>query len=265
MQQIQTKLYIEKNFAALSKQNEENAAEEEKKALHFSKHDKKHHTGKEDEVEKKIIPRHEVVRRLRERNQPIRLFGESDVDSAKRLNIIETSEPKENGMRNDFKTAMDKSEQESLNEIMNSIDAGDSHSGCARTEVEVKEEAIDFNEILELSKNPRERINDSLLVLKYIKFLVKRWGQDLNNRSLDEKLTVKGRIETALQSQTVAYLKPLCRKLKSKTIPEDIIDSLVRIFLSLIDRNYIKANEYFLEMAIGNGKFRGILGCFFVI
>ena len=195
-----------------------------------------------------------VVRRLRERNQPIRLFGESDADSAKRLNIIETSEPKENGMRNDFKTAMDKSEQESLNEIMNSIDAGDSHSGGTRTEVEVKEEAIDFNEILELSKNQRERINDSLLVLKYIKFIVKRWGQDLNNRSLDEKLTVKGRIETALHSQTVAYLKPLCRKLKSKTIPDDIIDSLVKIFLSLIDRNYIKANEYFLEMAIGNGN-----------
>ena len=193
---------------------------------------------------------------MKERNQPIRLFGESDVDSAKRLNIIETSEPKELGMRNDFKTAMDKSEQESLNEIMNSIDAGDPHMGTSRTEVEVKEEAIDFNEILELSKNARERINDSLLVLKYIKFIVKRWGQDLNNRSLDEKLTVKGRIETALHSQTVSYLKPLCRKLKSKTIPDDIIDSLVKIFLSLIDRNYIKANEYFLEMAIGNGNFK---------
>lgn len=156
-------------------------------------------------------------------------------------------------MRNDFKTAMDKSEQESLNEIMNSLDTGDSHSSTSRTEVEVKEEAIDFNEILELSKNPRERINDSLLVLKYIKFIVKRWGQDLNNRSLDEKLTVKGRIETALHSQTVSYLKPLCRKLKTNTIPDDIIDSLVKIFLALIDRNYIKANEYFLEMAIGNG------------
>jgi len=58
LQQIQTKLYIEKNFAALTKQNEENAAEEEKKT-HYHKHDKKHHL-KEDEVEKKILPRHEV-------------------------------------------------------------------------------------------------------------------------------------------------------------------------------------------------------------
>lgn len=58
MQQIQTKNYIEKNFAALTKQNEENAAEEGKKT-HYGKHDKKHHL-KEDETEKKILPRHEV-------------------------------------------------------------------------------------------------------------------------------------------------------------------------------------------------------------
>ena len=54
------------------------------------------------------------------------------------------------------------------------------------------------------------------MVLKYIKFIVKRWGQELNQRPLDEKLNVKGKIETALHSQTVSYLKPLCRKLKSK-------------------------------------------------
>jgi pre-mRNA-splicing factor 18 len=35
-------------------------------------------------------------------------------------------------------------------------------------------------------------------------------------------------------------------------MPDDILDSLTNIFLQLIDRNYIKANEYFLEMAIGN-------------
>lgn len=156
-----------------------------------------------------------MVKRLRERGQPIRFFGESDVDAAKRLNIIETSEPEENGMRNDFKLAMDKSEQESLNELMNSVNPDDK-SNLNQTDVEIKEdEAIDFSEILELSKN-RNKPNDMLLVLKYIKFIVKKWGQGLNSRILDEKLTVKGRIETALHSQTVASLKPLCRKLKTK-------------------------------------------------
>jgi len=77
---------------------------------------------------------------------------------------------------------------------------------------------FDFTQNLfkELSKQARERNNDSHLVLKYIKFIVKKWGQELNNRSLDDKLNVKGRIETALYNQTDSYLKPLCRKLKTK-------------------------------------------------
>lgn len=112
-----------------------------------------------------------VVRRLREKGEPIRLFGESDADSAKRLNIIETSEPKENGMRNDFRAAMEKSEQESLNEIMNHINdhERDPESTKNPTDIDMKEDTIDFNEILELCKNPREKANDSLFILKYMK------------------------------------------------------------------------------------------------
>ncbi len=79
---------------------------------------------------------------MRDRGQPIRLFGESDADAAKRLNLIETSETEDNGMRNDFKAALDRSEQESLNEIMNSVE------NEIKTEVEIADEAVDFNEIL---------------------------------------------------------------------------------------------------------------------
>jgi hypothetical protein len=67
-----------------------------------------------------------------------------------------------------------------------------------------------------LSKQPREKNNDSLLVLKYIKLISKKWGQELNKRNREEKMNVKGRIETALHSQTITHLKPLCRKLKTK-------------------------------------------------
>lgn len=111
-----------------------------------SKADKhKHGTLKDEESEKKSLPKHEIIRRLRERGEPIRLFGETDADVRKRLNMIETSEPKELGMRNDFREAMEKSEQECLNEIMNTIDG--QKSGEA-TDVEVKEDGIDFNEVL---------------------------------------------------------------------------------------------------------------------
>lgn len=250
LEEKQSQIYLEKHFAT-TKANEA-SSEDEKKYHHSSRHEKlknlKDLIDEDQNKTHKILPKNEVIRRLRERNQPIRLFGETDEMVAKRLVQIETSEPEENGMRNDFKAAMEKSEQESLNEIINSGET----DGSSKIEVDIKDDGVDLNEIIELSKNPRERINDSLMVLKYIKFIIKKWGQELNNRPLNEKLTTKGRIETALHSQTSTYLKPLCRKLKTKSLPDDILDSLSKIFIVLIDRNYIKANEYFLEMAIGN-------------
>jgi pre-mRNA-splicing factor 18 len=81
---------------------------------------------------------------------------------------------------------------------------------------------------------------------------MKKWVNELNSRSLEEKLTVQGRIETALHGQTDTYLKPLFRKLKQRKLADDILDSLVKIVLELIKRDYIRANEFFLECAIGN-------------
>ena len=46
----------------------------------------------------------QVVRRLRDRNEPIRLFGESDYESFQRLRKLEIMAPDINkGLRNDFK------------------------------------------------------------------------------------------------------------------------------------------------------------------
>lgn len=50
-----------------------------------------------------VPPRPDVVKKLRERNQPTRLFGESDLDACRRLRLLETSEPELKGQRNDFK------------------------------------------------------------------------------------------------------------------------------------------------------------------
>ena len=169
------------------------------------------------------MPRNEVIKRLRDRNQPIRFFGESDVDAAKRLKMIETNETETNGMRNDFKAAMDKTEQESVNELMNLVKSGEGGA-----DVEVHDEAVDLQEIIELSKKPREKNNDSLMVLKYIKLIVRKWGHELNSRSREEKMNVKGRLEAALHSQTVTHLKPLCRKLKTK------VDNLILNYWFLV-------------------------------
>lgn len=57
--------------------------------------------------EKLQLPaRPDVIKKLRERNQPIRLFGETDMDSYRRLRLLEITEPELKGQRNDFKAGM---------------------------------------------------------------------------------------------------------------------------------------------------------------
>lgn len=45
------------------------------------------------------LPRPEVIRRLRDRGEPIQLFAESEVDSFKRLRRLEILEPEINKVR----------------------------------------------------------------------------------------------------------------------------------------------------------------------
>ena len=50
------------------------------------------------------LPRVEVVRRLRDRLQPILLFGETETEACERLRILEVEEPEPTvGSRNDYK------------------------------------------------------------------------------------------------------------------------------------------------------------------
>jgi pre-mRNA-splicing factor 18 len=123
-----------------------------------------------------------------------------------------------------------------------------------QTEEPKEETGIDLPEIIEQIKTTRKgnRAYDCQVVLNYFKFILKKWSQELNERELDEKKTVQGKIETALHSQTCAYMKPLFRKLKTNTLQDDILESLINVVNCVLKRNYIRANEFFLEMAIGN-------------
>jgi len=44
----------------------------------------------------------------------------------------------------------------------------------------------------------------------------------------------------------------LFKKLRNKSIQDDILDSLTIIVQHILDRNYIAANDAYLQMAIGN-------------
>lgn len=57
-----------------------------------------------DNKNERILSRKEVIKRLRERDQPILMFGESEIDAFRRLRKLEIVEPDttDRGFRNDF-------------------------------------------------------------------------------------------------------------------------------------------------------------------
>ncbi|XP_029414283.1 pre-mRNA-splicing factor 18 isoform X4 [Nannospalax galili] len=175
------------------------------------------------------LSRQEVIRRLRERGEPIRLFGETDYDAFQRLRKIEILTPEVNkGLRNDLKAALDKIDQQYLNEIVGGQEPGEEDT---QNDLKVHEENTTIEEL---------------------EFLLGVWAKELNAREDYVKRSVQGKLNSATQKQTESYLRPLFRKLRKRNLPADIKESITDIIKFMLQREYVKANDAYLQMAIGN-------------
>ena len=224
-----------------------------------------------------MMKRKEVIKRLRERSQPILLFGESEAESFKRLRQLEIQEPEVNrGLRNDFQEAMGKVEQAMLKKMFasecesgsgSSASGGEAKEGRKAHDVEVQAIDTDIEKIKEMAKElgrhgttykdsdgsrNQQKRQDAQLVYTFLRFLLLQWGTKLNARPEQEKASMKGRIASATYTQTTGYLRPLFKQLKTAKIGCDILRHLVNITRCLLEREYIRANDCYLQMAIGN-------------
>ncbi|KAM5235833.1 pre-mRNA-splicing factor 18 isoform 5-T5 [Ctenodactylus gundi] len=151
------------------------------------------------------LSRQEVIRRLRERGEPVRLFGETDYDAFQRLRKIEILTPEVNkGLRNDLKAALDKIDQQYLNEIVGGQEPGEEDT---QNDLKVHEENTTIEEL--------EALGESL-------------GKGDDHKDMD--IITK-------------FLKNL---------PADIKESITDIIKFMLQREYVKANDAYLQMAIGN-------------
>ncbi|XP_062990346.1 pre-mRNA-splicing factor 18 isoform X2 [Elgaria multicarinata webbii] len=214
------------------------------------------------------LSRQEVIRRLRERGEPVRLFGETDYDAFQRLRKIEILAPEVNkGLRNDLKAALDKIDQQYLNEIVGGQEQGEDDT---QNDLKVHEENTTIEELEMVSAGlpfteswiSMQALGESLgqgddhkdmdIITKFLKFLLGVWAKELNAREDYVKRGVQGKLNSATQKQTESYLRPLFRKLRKRTLPADIKESITDIIKFMLQREYVKANDAYLQMAIGN-------------
>lgn len=198
------------------------------------------------------LARAEVVRRLREREEPIMLFGETDNLAFRRLRKLEIIEPEINrGFRNDFQEAMNNVDKAYLQELLKYQGKdGDSK------DVQLEQAELTMEDLIELSKSLAED-KESIevrckLVMQFVELILQNWGKKLNSRHDNRKVAAMGKKDAATYNQTRSYLKPLTKRLKKRTLPEDILECLVEIVQHCLERNYVGANDAYLTMAIGN-------------
>lgn len=141
-------------------------------------------------------------------------------------------------MRNDFQDAMDQVDQAYLDEILKSSKP---HEQRKKGDVKIPEEEVTYEDLQKMAEDLHKRDRDAAmeLIIQCLQFLVKMWGNQLNSRSGAEKISTKGKMDSAIYAQTREYIKPLLRKLQKKSLPEDITESLTEIVKHLLERNYI--------------------------
>lgn len=203
-----------------------------------------------------IFPRKEVVRRLRERNEPILLYGESEHDAFLRLKHLELINPDHTkGQVNDFQQALERVDEVFINEMLK---VEGENEKVQRKLYDVKIEEVNLSEddlktmSAALGRKKSSSEEDSKIILTFMKFIMEIWGKNLNARPDDVKSKTSARIASAMYTQTTDYLKPLFKQLAKNKVSEDILRHLTNICKSMMERNYVQANSAYLQMAIGN-------------
>jgi pre-mRNA-splicing factor 18 len=157
------------------------------------------------------------------------------------------------GFRNDFQEAMEEVDQDYLNEILTSTGPSMNKDKHANEDLDV-DEGITYESIQDSAKRlgRGNKDHDMDVITSMLKLLLKLWNDQLSTGTAAERMATRSKIARATFTQSRVYLKPLLRKLKNKTLPEDILDSLTDIIKCLLRREYLRASDAYLTMAIGN-------------
>ncbi|KAF9177238.1 mRNA splicing protein prp18 [Haplosporangium sp. Z 767] len=194
------------------------------------------------------IPPEEVVRRLRARGHPIRLFAETDQQRKIRLRALELVEDRSEGQRNDFMRALENAET-GLH-----LEALGQQGGSGAKEKKLKADPTRDLDTDEISTDLLQKDQDKLYVLiyTYFKRLLREWERDLDQRPDEVKRSTPGKLATATQAQSAEYLRPFFKLLRQKSLEPDVLMRITEIAELMIKREHMAANDAYLKLSIGN-------------
>ena len=175
----------------------------------------------DDRVEERVkaltkLPSGDVIKRLRQLGQPVTLFGETADERIRRLAV---HDPRNEG-EDDFRL----------------------RGGHEITEQKETKEKDDDEEVTD----------DFSRIRSWIKARLKAWESALESRSDADKRSAQGRLKTKTFKQTKEYIRPLTRLCKRKGLEPSIKSSLLEMISHCDNGEFVKANDAYILVAIGN-------------
>ncbi|KAJ7972784.1 Pre-mRNA-splicing factor 18 [Quillaja saponaria] len=222
----------------------------------------------EQNIDNLVLPKQEVIRRLRFLKQPITLFGEDDDARLDRLKYVlkaglfEVDSDMTEGQTNDFlrdivelrkrqKTGM-LSERKRQKMEDGVVEDGEGGVGNDDLSLDGWSSGVDADKDLKRMKANFEELCDEDKILVFFKKLLNEWHQELNETPETEKRTAKGKSMVATFKQCARYLKPLFKFCRKKVLPDDIRQALMLVVDCCMKRDYLAAMDHYIRMAIGN-------------
>jgi len=198
----------------------------------------------------------EVMSLLRKLGQPIKLFSEDNEARLERYRAVRAAAPTVNQEHLELKQGQSWGQNE-----MQMFDS----EGRA-----IQEGVQEDNDGDEGDQNDEDGADDPLnmlsatseqIVHRQFKSLIKLWENKINERSEAQIRSMEGKKETAAYLQSRRHMKPFFKQLKSRTMPLDLVQTMVEITEHMQKRDYVKAHDAYISCAIGNAPWpMGISG-----
>ena len=244
--------------------NEKNDDDNEKKSSDENERNRTEEFNKRIEREVKSLTNQEVIARLRKLNQPAKLFAENEQDRRLRLEVAAKNiKVKES---DEHVGGQQANEMLRYNRENNNEAKGNSGAMMKRKFTTKEQEQENKKREAEMAQMEFERAAKRLKkqmdaetdpnahpidrVAEHFKRLLKEWAMEIEGTKFDSN--AQKRQQVANCELTKTHMKPLFKKMKKRDLPNDIERALFLMFEAMKARDYKRATDAYVGVAIGN-------------
>ncbi|KAI4301249.1 hypothetical protein L6164_034544 [Bauhinia variegata] len=222
----------------------------------------------EQNIDNLVLPKAEVIRRLRFLKQPVTLFGEDDDARLDRLKYVlkaglfEVDSDMTEGQTNDFLRDIAELRKRQRTGILSerkrrktddgTAEDGEGGAGEEELSADGGSSGVDADKDIKRMKANFEELCDEDKILVFFKKLLNEWKQELDEKPESEKRTARGKSMVATFKQCARYLNPLFKFCRKKVLPDDIRQALLLMVECCMKRDYLAAMDHYIKLAIGN-------------